>query len=35
MASKPKKAEADEADAEAEDGAEAAPAKGWFSRKRS
>jgi len=36
MASKPKKAEAEEdidADAEAEGGAEAAPSKGWLSRK--
>jgi flagellar protein FliL len=33
MASKPKKAEAEEVDAEAEDGAEAAPPKARFSRK--
>ena len=33
MASKPKKMEAEDADVEAEEGAEAAPSKGWFSSK--
>jgi flagellar FliL protein len=33
MASKPKKVEAEDVDADAEDGAEAAPPTGWLSRK--